>query len=157
MVFTGHSGLAAGEAAMSSGNFDFVVASSSVSDIYAASNPTVRSYPIMASALAPSYSLPASVGTAKLKLTTVALCKMQRGAILYWSDPFALCFFFQTAGMVLSSSDVARAYHSLLSCIAFWFAVGRNDTEIKATNPSLVLPYVPVTWSVACEARLPFA
>lgn len=85
MTFSSHSGLTAGETAMSSGNFDFVVASSSVSDVYAASNPTVRSYPIMASALAPSYALPASAGNAKLKLTTVTLCKMWRGEITHWS------------------------------------------------------------------------
>ena len=130
---------------------------SSVSDIYAASNPTVRSYPIMASALAPTYALPVSVGMAKLRLSVVTLCKMQRGAILYWSCRHTTPHFTALGEMVpavmLSRTSLNPAHVCLsvvcVCCVrALWFCAHRNDTEIQASNPSLVLPFVPVTWSV---------
>ena len=84
VTLTGQSGFAAGQAAALSGNYDFTITTSSVPDDTRATNPTMRSYPLLASAVALNYFLPDTVGSAQLKLTNLAICRMSRGNITHW-------------------------------------------------------------------------
>ena len=80
-----NSGLANGLAAATSGQWDFVVTSSSVPDAMRATSPTMESYPIAVGGVAPFYNLPTDVvGTATLTLTNLAICRMWRGDITHW-------------------------------------------------------------------------
>lgn len=86
MTLSLNSGLPGGLAAATSGLYDFTVTSSSFPDTLKAGYPSIDSFPINAAGVAPYYSLPTgTLGSATLTLTTVAMCKIWRGNITYWS------------------------------------------------------------------------
>jgi len=49
--------------------------------------PQYVAFPLLASAVVPIYTLPASAGTAQLIMPTSAICAIERGNLTYWDDP----------------------------------------------------------------------
>lgn len=107
------SGSVAGIAAATSGLYDWVVTTSSVSEAMRAAHPNLEAYPLITVPITPAYNLPtATVGSATLSLHSEVMCRIWRGNITHWSvaakEQKGMCLFnaFSHGGRSLCSTNL---------------------------------------------------
>jgi ABC-type phosphate transport system substrate-binding protein len=68
------------------GAYDLVLSTAPLSPVQRVAYPQYKEFPIMASAVAPIYNLPASAGTAQLVMPLQVICDIERGIVTNWND-----------------------------------------------------------------------
>ena len=133
-----------GFAALLSGAADLAVTTAPMPPAQRAQNPSYMEFPMIASAIVPSYTLPATVGSAQLIMPMQVICDIERGVVTNWNDTRL-----QAANPTLIMPDlgITVVHVSIVSSFSEMIVAmcGKIDPAFKAVLPRSLLPAWPTT------------